>query len=247
MQTTLGQIYDLISEAEIDQALKKLQGALSMSGSELVNDVLLLSAQYKKLQSDIRKGILGYDEENRTNNRIINGLLSLVDELKETPEVFARFSEMELEMDKAMMDKTRVELPQDTKDALYLRMAYVREKKLKAKALWIDGNPGANTFEWNMLVSLGVDFDRAASSKEADEKVQRNDYVLVISDIDREGNPTEGLDFFNILPEDKKRIPFIFYIGRVDKSLGVPPYAFGITSMPSELTHLALDVLERKY
>ena len=247
MQTTLDHIYELISEAEVDKALKKLQGALSMAKSEMVNDVLLLSAQYKKLQSDLRKGILDYNQESLATNRIINGLLSLVDELKETPEIFAQFSQMEWEMDQTMMTKKRVELPEDTKDALFLRMAYVREKKLRARALWVDGSPGGNNFEWGMLVSLGVEFDRASTSGEAFEMLQKTDYDFIISDIDRDGNPAEGLDFLKSLPETKKRIPFIFYIGAVNKDRGVPPHAFGITDMPSELAHLALDVLERKF
>ena len=247
MQTTLDQIYDLISEAEVDKALKKLQGALSMADSELVNDVLLLSAQYKKLQSDVRKGILDYNQETLANNRIVNGLLSLVEELKETPEVFAQFSQMEWQMERTMMVKKRVELSEDTKDSLFLRMAWVREKKLKARALWIDGTPSANNYEWGMLVSLGLEFDRAKSSGEALGKLQTSEYTFVISDIGRENNPREGLDFFEQLPENFRRIPFIFYVGALDKSRGVPPFAFGITDMPSELAHLVLDVLERKF
>ncbi len=247
MQTTLEQIYELISEAEVEKALKKLQGALSMANSELVNDVVLLSAQYKKLQSDIRKGILDYNQETLASNRIVNSLLSLVDELKENPEIFDRFSKMEWQMEQTMMVKKRMELSENSKDSLFLRMAYVREKKLTLLALWIDGSPDANTYEWGMLVSLGVEFDRAESSAEALEKLQTNEYALVISDIGREGNPKEGLDFFQNLPEDKKRIPFIFYVGALDKGRGVPPYAFGITDMPSELAHLVLDVLERKF
>jgi CheY-like chemotaxis protein len=247
MSTTLSDLYQLVSEAEIEKALQKLQSMLSMAGSELVNDAVLLSAQHKKLLSDSRKGIIDFNQENLAFNRINNGILSLLDELKDQPAVFAQFSKMETDMENAVMERSHASMPEVAKDALFLRMAYVREKKLAARALWIDDTPDSNRFEWGMLESVGLQFERAASSQEALEKLQTGAYDLVISDVARENNPREGLDFLQGLPENLRATPFLFYVGRTDRSRGVPPYAFGIADMPDELAHLTLDVLERKY
>ena len=247
MSTTLSDLYQLVSEAEIEKALQKLQSMLSMAGSELVNDAVLLSAQHKKLLSDSRKGIIDFNQENLAFNRINNGILSLLDELKDQPAVFAQFSKMETDMENAVMERSHASMPEVAKDALFLRMAYVREKKLAARALWIDDTPDSNRFEWGMLESVGLQFERAASSQEALEKLQTAAYDLVISDVARENNPREGLDFLQRLPESLRAIPFLFYVGRADRSRGVPPYAFGIADMPDELAHLAMVVLERKY
>lgn len=246
MSTTLDQLYALIAEAEVETALKKLQGILSLGNSELINDALLLSAQYKKLQSDVRKGILDYNQETLANNRILNGLLSLVDEMKEQQVAWNHFTHMEQEMDQTMMERKNEEMGEEQKDALFLRMAYVREKRIAARALWIDDTPGSS-YECSVLESLGVAFDRAGSSEEAQTFLASHAYDFVISDVERHGNPSEGILFLQNLPAALRRIPFIFYVGKADRSRGVPPYAFGITDNPGDLAHLVLDVLERKY
>lgn len=246
MSTTLDQLYALIAEGEIDQALKKLQGILSMGNSELVNDALLLSAQYKKLKSDIRKGILDYDQETVATNRIVDRLISLVDEMKEEQKAWNQFTQMEHDMDQTMMERNQTEMSEERKDTLFLRMSYMREKKISARALWIDDSAG-NQYECGVLESLGIAFDRAASSAEALALLEAKNYDLVVSDVERNGDSREGIRFLRDLPGHLKQIPFIFYVGRVDRSRGVPPWAFGIADNPGDLAHLALDVLERRY
>tara|TARA_Y100001933_G_C18820163_1_gene488881 strand:+ start:131 stop:286 length:156 start_codon:yes stop_codon:yes gene_type:complete len=40
--------------------------------------------------------------------------------------------------------------------------------------------------------------------------------------------------------------PIIFYISKLEKDKGTPPYAFGITNRFDELIHLTLDCFSRK-
>jgi hypothetical protein len=77
------------------------------------------------------------------------------------------------------------------------------------------------------------------------------EYNLIISDIKRNNNDKEGLEFYNRLRKLKENgelenlPPIIFYITNYNPELGVPPFAFGITNSPLGLTHLVADVYQR--
>ena len=247
MEKTLLQIQDYIFQNEVEMALKKLQSIFSIAGSELVNDVILLMAQLKKLQSDIRKGIIDYATENLVHNRIVNSVLSLTKEIETEPEQFVKFVEVEAELDKSIKEKIDEELPISMKDSLFERLSYVKEKNLEVNAIWIDDFPSNNRYESKVLKSVGVKIDYAKSSEEGYEMLKTKNYELILSDIARNDINDEGLRFHKKLIDESIYIPLVFYTGFVDKEKGVPPYAFGIADLPNELIHLVLDVIERKY
>ena len=87
--------------------------------------------------------------------------------------------------------------------------------------------------------------DVARSSQEAFDLLERYDYDVVISDMDRDGVPDEGKRFVEAMPG---RHPWVlFFIGApFDPSLGVPKGVLGGTYRPDELLHLVLDALERE-
>lgn len=247
MEATVTHIQDLITENEIDKALNKLRTIFSISDSELVNDVILISGQFKKLRSDKRKGIIDSAEENLRHNRILHSILSLLDEMKADPEQFSAYTQAQNKLDESVKDRGREELPYWIKDALFERITYVKEKDVQVKALWVDDNPHYNINETDVLSSFGLKVEVALSSDEAVQMLGDGNYDLMLSDIRRGEIADEGIKFHRRLLVKGIDIPTIFYAAGFDRKLGVPPYAFGITNMPNELIHLVLDVIERKY
>lgn len=115
-----------------------------------------------------------------------------------------------------------------------------------ARVLWVDDNPDNNIYERAVLRSLGMSVDVATTSSEALSMLSQRGYDTVISDMNRDGVADEGLKFLTEMRERGLNRRTIFYIGRVDRDRGAPPYAFGMTDRPDELLHLVLDVLERE-
>lgn len=95
------------------------------------------------------------------------------------------------------------------------------------------------------MLSLGAFVDIARRSAEARTMTSQSRYDLLISDIDRDGVPDEGLRFLSQMHERNSCPRTIFYIGHVEQERGVPAHAFGIADRPDELLHLVIDALER--
>jgi len=127
MEVILKQLTGYISNNEVNLALNKMKSIFSFANSELLNDVILLQAQFAKLKSDARKGIIKYEDENFRNNIIMNSTLELIDELKNKPDDFNKFTRVDKELDKATEERNLV-LPIKVKDALYERLSYIKEK-----------------------------------------------------------------------------------------------------------------------
>jgi CheY-like chemotaxis protein len=113
------------------------------------------------------------------------------------------------------------------------------------RILWIDDIPANNVNESNLLKELGVHVDHAISSQEAARLLDRMNYDLVITDMGRDNNNSEGMDFFLLRNEQGKPLPpTIFYMAYV-KYTEHTGKAFGSTNRPDELFHLIMDVVER--
>jgi len=247
MEQTILQIQNYLANNELEPALNKLRSVFSISNSELVNDVIILAGQLKKLKSDIRIGIIDYTQENLRHNKIMNSISSLIDAIKNDPDRFNEFDKTETLLDKSIKHKGKGELPVWIKDALFERIAYVKEKELNIKAIWIDDFPINNLYESGVLNSIGLEIEFAKSSEEAKQILSKDNYEIVLSDISRHGKHDEGLRFHKELIGTGIDLPIIFYTGYVERERGVPPFAFGIADMPNDLIHLVLDVIERKY
>jgi len=115
-----------------------------------------------------------------------------------------------------------------------------------ARLLWIDDKPDGNARETKLLRKLGVTIDTAVVSQEARQMLSRFHYDVIVSDMDREGCPNEGLMFLESLIGTRLFRYTIFYVGRVDENKPIPRGAFNITSQPDKLLHLIMDALERE-
>lgn len=115
------------------------------------------------------------------------------------------------------------------------------------RILWIDDHPNGNIKEKELINAIGegLEMDIASSSEEAEKILREQSFQLVISDIRRDRNPTEGTEFLKRMIENDLGLPVIFYIEDYDPDLGIPFGAFGITNNPAELMHLVMDALAR--
>jgi len=115
--------------------------------------------------------------------------------------------------------------------------------------LWIDDNAEYLDVEKTMLKKLGIKTTIVSSTEKAKQLLTSSisDFDFIISDIRRDSNQIEGLEFANwinnVYPKFGRKI--ILYVFDNDTSRGVPPYAFGITDSVVELIHLILDLNQR--
>ena len=134
-------------------------------------------------------------------------------------------------------------------NALKDRLFYLGKTK-NLRALWIDDNPNFVKKERALLRKLGVNATLVPSTQAAKDFIENNDDEIdfIISDISRNENFTEGVDFtkqlYSINPKYNRKV--IFYITDLDISRGVPAYAFGITNSAVELVQLVIDLAQRK-
>jgi hypothetical protein len=125
-----------------------------------------------------------------------------------------------------------------------LRRAQVVEPALRgARILWIDDRPEGNVWEYDCLTALGAGVKTVETTRSAVACLEREPYDLVISDVEREGRPTRGIEDLPSLQVRQRAIPVILYV--MDLKPGVPAGAFGVTARPDELLHLCMDALER--
>ena len=130
--------------------------------------------------------------------------------------------------------------------ASVLRRALVVQPALKdARILWVDDDPAGSILEQNALNALGVRITTVETTQSALAYLRRETYDLILSDVDREGSASHGLDMLPAMRERAPGVPVIFYILNLTDR-GVPAGAFGITNRPDELLHLCMDALERR-
>ena len=245
METIITQLYHQVAANEVPSALAKLNSVLSLGQSEYLNEVILIQARYKKWSSDVRKGLLSSEEEGLEHRKIIAAILGLLQEIEESPGELALFHRVEDGFDKALLEKTDFPLEQAQKDALFERMAYLKERGRSFNALWVSDHPHHDQLTIDLIHEIGVELRLTSSSAEAKAAILAHQPKVLISDIWRGGSPTEGLDFLQQLRSEGIATPVIFYVRNQDKTRGVPAGAFGICALPHDLLHLVMDVVQR--
>jgi Effector-associated domain 11 len=250
-------ITELINFGEIDSALSAQYNLLSVADSDMKNEPTILRGRLSKLNSDKRKGIISRENENLEFNQITHACLELLKEMVKNQDQFNqylddmddsmnRFSKTESDLDESIVRK-RLEVSTPQKIGLWNRMAHVKDKNLKIKALWLDDSGVAvQCSEKRLIEALGVELHICPDPDKAFDYLLNNPYDFIISDMKRGNDAQAGVTFLKKLVEKKRWIPTIFYITKFHASKGVPPYAFGITNRPNELLHLVMDLIERK-
>lgn len=247
MSKHIEQIEADIIEGKVKPALVKIKEILAIVEHELQDEAVMLLSSFNRLQSKRRKGILAFDEEELQTNKIIDQSLSLFNEIKEDDSILEQYNATLIKLELVNKEKN-ISFDHYLQAALTKRMSdfKLNHPAFRAKLLRIGKSlTRFDQFEAAILRVLGLEIDYANTSEEAQQKINENDYRIIISSVEREGSKTEGFDFHLRLVREGIDLPFIFYIGFNKRERGVPPYAFGITHSPNELVHLVLDVLER--
>lgn len=117
-------------------------------------------------------------------------------------------------------------------------------KPRPVRILWVDDRPDSIVYEAGILNRLNMEVEFVKSDATALEKLRAKPFDLILSDISRNGQAI-GVEWMQQMRKENFRQPFIFYVGHLDRSLGIPVGAFGITDDPNELFHLVLDAAER--
>jgi CheY-like chemotaxis protein len=122
------------------------------------------------------------------------------------------------------------------------------EHKLRKTVLWVDDHPSNNTYEVEALQPLGVEIRQAESNTEAYSEIEKQRPDLVITDISRDNQQTDGLDLVSTLSEQRPGLPVIVYTSyggaRSKKTEALARGARAITGHPAELIQLVLDYLK---
>ncbi len=249
-------IIELVATNEMDKALATMYNLLSVAESELKNDAVILRGRFSKLNSDKRKGIITISDETLEFSRITNGTLEILDEMVQDEAKFnpfindvndslSRNTKDEIALEESISRKM-LPVTDAQKEALFRRMAYIKDIKHDIHALWFDDTPDCELSELRLILALGIQLDRAETPEQAEKLIEKTSYDFIISDIWQQDNPKGGIEFFNYQVQKGIRIPTIFYITKYTEERGTPPYAFGITNRPNDLLHLVMDVIERK-
>jgi CheY-like chemotaxis protein len=118
----------------------------------------------------------------------------------------------------------------------------------KATVLWVDDQLNNNIFERQSLEALGVSFVLATSTDEALDKLAKQKFDAIISDMGRPPDPRAGYTLLDQLRASGNQVPFIIY-----SSSNAPEHktearshgAVGCTNRASELFGYVLTALNR--
>jgi CheY-like chemotaxis protein len=117
-----------------------------------------------------------------------------------------------------------------------------------SKVLWVDDRPKNNVYERQALEALGVGFVLAQSTDEAIEKLARQKFDAIISDMGRPPDLQAGYTLLDQLRANGDRTPFIIYAGSraaEHQAEARRRGAVGCTNHPSELLEMVLAAIGR--
>lgn len=119
-------------------------------------------------------------------------------------------------------------------------------EKWKNRVLWVDDRPSNNVYERQAFEAQGIEFDLALSTSEALDKLLKNRYVAIISDMGRKEGPQEGYVLLEKLRSNGDLTPFIIYTRSnlpEHKKMAREKGAIGSTNRAEELFQLVMGVV----
>ncbi|MFI0977621.1 response regulator [Streptomyces sp. NPDC021093] len=125
------------------------------------------------------------------------------------------------------------------------RLEHAADVLQGGRILWIDDHPEGNASLVELFRTAGIEVDVSVSTEEATPLFRRNTYDIIISDIDRDGDQQAGIAMLRVLERYGIHTPVLIYAGNFDPERGVDRRIFGATTMPVELVHYVIDLMER--
>jgi CheY-like chemotaxis protein len=126
--------------------------------------------------------------------------------------------------------------------------ARVIRRASEATALWVDDRPSNNIFERQSLEALGVSFVLATSTEEALDRLAKQKFDVIISDMGRPPDPRAGYTLLEKLRASGNQTPFVIYAASnapEHKAEARSRGALGCTNRASELFEYVLAALSR--
>jgi CheY-like chemotaxis protein len=115
-----------------------------------------------------------------------------------------------------------------------------------SRILWVDDRPDNNRFERQALEALGIQIDLSTSTEDALEKIRRQSYYLIISDMGRPPDARAGYTLLDKLRSAGNKTPFVIYASsRAPEHVreALKHGAIGSTNSPQELVEIVTEAL----
>ncbi|QKW07085.1 response regulator [Streptomyces sp. NA04227] len=125
------------------------------------------------------------------------------------------------------------------------RLEHAADALQGGKVLWVDDHPEGNASLVELFRSVGMEIDLALSTEEATPLFRRRPYDIIISDIDRDGDQRAGIKMLRKLEQYSVYAPVLIYAGRFDPERGIDQRIFAGTTVPVDLVHYVIDLMER--
>jgi CheY-like chemotaxis protein len=113
-----------------------------------------------------------------------------------------------------------------------------------ARALWVDDHPENNLWERRALRSLGMEVDVTLNNVEALDRLRRNEYEVLITDLGRDDPADKVTDLFSALRAPAFQPPYapslMIYTGSPGET---PPGALARVTQPDILLRVITDAL----
>lgn len=113
------------------------------------------------------------------------------------------------------------------------------------RVLWVDDHPEHNREELRVMELLGFDVEVARTTAEGVRRNRISLFDAVITDMDREGEPSAGLDLARQLRHHGFAGPIFVYLMNFDPRLGKAPEVTEITNRPDDLVRYLVGSLTR--
>jgi CheY-like chemotaxis protein len=118
----------------------------------------------------------------------------------------------------------------------------------RSAILWVDDRPNNNVYERKALEALGVSFVLATSTDEALDRVKKQRFDAIISDMSRPPDQRAGYTLLEKLRASGNHTPFVIYAGSnapEHKAEARSRGALGSTNRAAELFNYVIDALNQ--
>ncbi|UFQ16542.1 MULTISPECIES: response regulator [Streptomyces] len=125
------------------------------------------------------------------------------------------------------------------------RLEHAADTLKGGRLLWIDDHPEHNGSLISLFRSMGMVVDTARSTAEGLTALRHGSHDIILSDMDRDGDPRAGITMLRELEDAGVDLPVVVHAQNFNPELGVDSRIFAGTNNPVEVVHYVIDLMER--
>ncbi|MEU2563668.1 response regulator [Streptomyces longispororuber] len=156
---------------------------------------------------------------------------------------------IEVEMTSQLLDEAAEDsdtpVAPNVKRGVLNRLDHAAATLKDGRILWVDDHPENNGALISLFRSLDMVVDTARSTSEGLVALRHGSYDILLSDIDRDGDPQAGIHMLRELERREIDLPVVVHAANFDSELGVDRRIFTATNHPVEIVHYVIDLMER--